>query len=119
ATRHVTVVTLITERLAARIHSVDGRTGLARSLNRELPTAILAGNGIGRTVQAGRANSPIDRRSKGFELNDADAFARKIRQTFAAAGLLHPAHFHEEAQTLAVIGPFRALRIDNRVETQT
>jgi hypothetical protein len=60
-------------------------------------------------VQACGADAGIDGCGERFELHDANTLAGKVRQTFASPSLLHPADIHEEAQTLAVIGPLTPL----------
>lgn len=84
--------------------------GLARSLNRELPSAIVWGSCVRGAAQASGTNAGIDGLSKSLEFHDADALTGKIRQNFAPPSLLHPADIHEEAEALTIIGPLRALQ---------
>lgn len=64
--------------------------------NSELPSTILA-RGVRRTMQAGRTNPRINRRTENVELDDADPLAGKIWQSFAPSTLLYAANIHEEA----------------------
>ena len=69
-------------------------------------------------MKAGRMNSRINRFRKCFELNHSYALASEIAQPLAPARLLYASDVHEEAQLLAIVGPFHALGVDKAVHAE-